>query len=186
MWPARFFRGRTKTALIGDQVQDGKHSIQTYLRVAETVLGAASSSLSAREIVERGIERGLFGDHVLGLTPEKSMQARLSLDIKNLRDSSRFMRVARGRFLLRDHVVEADRISPDIGGRSNSFPEYIAESRKLKVPSEKVLCTPERHYEQILTFQGIDGAFEAVLPRLFQDTMYIDRAQAENYNEAKL
>jgi hypothetical protein len=35
----------------------------------------------AQEIVDRAIERGLFGDHVLGRTPEKSMQARLSMDI---------------------------------------------------------------------------------------------------------
>ena len=56
---------------------------QTYLRVAEIVLADALQPLKAREIVDRGIERGLFGDHVLSCTPEKSMQARLSTDILN-------------------------------------------------------------------------------------------------------
>jgi hypothetical protein len=62
-----------------DEPSEGEH--QTYLRVAEIVLASALSPLKAREIVERGIERGLFGDHVLRRTPEKSMQARLSMDI---------------------------------------------------------------------------------------------------------
>lgn len=67
-----------------DQVDvDGR----TYLRVAETVLAKALSPLKAREIVERGIEQGLFGDHVMGRTPEKSMQARLSIDILTREDS---------------------------------------------------------------------------------------------------
>jgi hypothetical protein len=48
---------------------------QTYLRVAEIVLADALQPLKAREIVDRGIERGLFGDHVLSRTPEKSITA---------------------------------------------------------------------------------------------------------------
>ena len=80
-----------------DQVDvDGR----TYLRVAETVLAKALSPLKAREIVERGIEQGLFGDHVMGRTPEKSMQARLSIDILTRAGFSRFVRTARGRFLI--------------------------------------------------------------------------------------
>jgi predicted NUDIX family phosphoesterase len=149
------------------------------------VLRAANSPLRAREIVERGIERGLFGDHILGLTPEKSMQARLSLDIKHLRECSRFMRVARGRFVLRTRVAKADRAAQETEGHLNSITEYIAETRKLKMPSEKVLCTPERHYAPILTFQGIDGDFDAVLPRLFKDILYVDREQAEERNDVK-
>lgn len=176
---------RVKPALIGEDVQDGKQSTQTYLRVAEAVLAAARSPLSSREIVECGVERGLFGDHVLGRTPEKSMQARLSLDIKHLRESSRFMRVARGRFLLRDHIAAANHVLQQSKGGPNPIAEYIAESRKLRLPTEEVLCTPERAFEKILTFQGIDGDFEAVLPRLLNHTLYVDRTQAENRNDAK-
>jgi len=168
-----------------EDAQDARQSAQTYLRVAEAVLGSTRSPLSAREIVERGIERGLFGDHLLSRTPEKSMQARLSLDIKYLKESSRFMRVARGRFLLRDHLKKADQEAQATGGRHRSLSEYIAEPRKLRLPSESVLCTPEWHFENILTFQGIDGDYNAVLPKLLNETSYVNRAQAEDRNDAK-
>src|SRR5258708_8135566 len=77
---------------------------QTYLRVAEIVLGKSLVPLSAREIVDRGIEQGLFGDHVMSRTPQKSMQARLSMDILNMAGESRFLRTARGRFALRGSI----------------------------------------------------------------------------------
>ena len=167
--------------MIDEEAQSGRHSAQIYLRVAEAVLGAARSPLSAREIVERGIERGLFGDHVLGLTPEKSMQARLSLDIKHLRAASRFMRVARGRFLLRGHRSEAQKLEESAA----SSIEYIAEARKLRMPAEQVLCVPEGHYHDILTFQGIDGEYHDILSKLFKGVAYINRSEAENRNDAK-
>jgi len=59
---------------------------QTYPRVAELVLANAGTPLRAREIIERGIERRLFGDHSPSQTPEKSMQARLSMDIVNRKE----------------------------------------------------------------------------------------------------
>src|SRR3954471_3592084 len=71
--------------LTGEHVD---HDAQTYLRVAEAVLADALTPLKAREIVDRGIERDLFGDHALSRTPEKSMQARLSMDILKVRDNS--------------------------------------------------------------------------------------------------
>jgi predicted NUDIX family phosphoesterase/shikimate kinase len=165
--------------------EEAEEFAQIFLRVAEAVLVAAHSPLTAREIVERGIERGLFGDHVLGRTPEKSMQARLSLNIKHLRESSRFMRVARGRFLMRSHLGDPVRDSQIIGERVDAVTEYISESRKLKFPSENVLCTPERQFQQILTFQGIDSEFDVLLPRLLSNTIYIDRAKAEDRNDSK-
>lgn len=167
--------------MIGEDTQSGRHSAQIYLRVAEAVLGGARSPLKAREIVERGIERGLFGDHVLGLTPEKSMQARLSLDIKHLRAASRFMRVARGRFLLRSQRSEAQEFDEPPAASI----EYIAEARKLRMPAEKVLCVPEGHYRDILTFQGVDGEYQGILSRLFNGVSYINRSEAENRNDAK-
>nr|WP_081492384.1 winged helix-turn-helix domain-containing protein [Bradyrhizobium sp. CCBAU 43298] len=80
---------------------------QTYLRVAEIVLSEALSPLKAREIVERGIEQGLFGDHVMSRTPEKSMQARLSIDILSQGQNSRFARTSKGRFTLRSKLSDS-------------------------------------------------------------------------------
>jgi hypothetical protein len=68
------------TDALHNQPDEHVEGDQTYLRVAEIVLADALQPLKAREIVDRGIERGLFGDHVLTRTPEKSMQARLSTD----------------------------------------------------------------------------------------------------------
>src|SRR5258707_13756242 len=87
-----------------DELSEGEH--QTYLRVAEIVLADALSPLKAREIIDRGIERGLFGDHVLSQTPEKSMQARLSMDILNRDGQSIFVRTGRGRFTLRSKLLD--------------------------------------------------------------------------------
>jgi HB1, ASXL, restriction endonuclease HTH domain len=70
-----------QTVSLQDATDHGMGDNQTYLRVAEIVLSKALSPLKAREIVDRGIEQGLFGDHVMSRTPEKSMQARLSIDI---------------------------------------------------------------------------------------------------------
>ena len=125
-----------------------------------------------RKLTKCGIERGLFGDHAFGGTPEKSMQARLSLDIKYLRESSRFMRVARGRFVLRGRPNEIDGEPSAGSGRDNQLSEYFAEPRKLRTPSESVLCTPEDRFSNILTFQGIDGDYGAIIPRLLNDTFY--------------
>ncbi len=168
-----------------DDAQEVRKSTQIYLRVAEAVLSATRSPLSAREIVERGIERGLFGDHSLSRTPENSMQARLSLDIKQLKTSSRFTRVARGRFLLRNQLKDAYDEGQLLRSESKVLSEYIAEPRKLRLPTEEVLCTPESHFESILTFQGIDGDYISVLPRLLNRTLYIDRTEAESRNDAK-
>src|SRR6266478_8444497 len=105
---------------LAGEAAEGEH--QTYLRVAELVLANALSPLKAREIVDRGIERGLFGDHVLSRTPEKSMQARLSMDILNRAGQSKFLRNERGRFELRAKLYNAT----DTTGA-----EYFAEKRVL-------------------------------------------------------
>lgn len=171
---------------VNEEVQQARESAQTYLRVAEAVLEASHSPLSAREIVERGIERGLFGDHNLSRTPEKSMQARLSLDIKRYKGSSRFMRVARGRFLLRSHQLRDEFVpSQSISTSLNGLAEYFAEPRKLRLPSEEVLSVPERYYKEILTFQGIDNDYDDLLPKLLAETIYINRVEAEERNDAK-
>ena len=150
---------------------------QTYLRVAETVLAKALSPLKAREIVERGIEQGLFGDHVMGRTPEKSMQARLSIDILTRAGFSRFVRTARGRFALRASV----------NSESEPAEEYVAERRVLNLPKEEVLCAPEANFRDVLTFQGIDPDSASILKRILtsHEPTYIARTEAETRDDAK-
>jgi hypothetical protein len=132
-----------------------EHETQTFLRVAEIVLADTSAPLRAREIVDRAIERGLFGDHVLGRTPEKSMQARLSMDILHAGEKSAFVRVARGRFTLRRRLSPTSNL-PSLDDEASEVREYIAERRVLGMPKEEVLCVSEKAFSNVLTFQGID------------------------------
>jgi predicted NUDIX family phosphoesterase len=165
--------------------QDGER--QTYLRVAEIVLSKALSPLKAREIVERGIEQGLFGDHVMGRTPEKSMQARLSMDILGRAHNSQFARTSKGRFTLRSKLA----VGPDLsdGGGSSIDPnvEYHAERRILRTPKEEVLCVSEDSFKDVLTFQGVDTDPTEVLKQLLQDDHlhYVARSEAETRDDAK-
>jgi hypothetical protein len=96
------------TDALQNQPDEHVEGEQTYLRVAEIVLTDALQPLKAREIIDRGIERGLFGDHVLSRTPEKSMQARLSTDILTKSGLSKFIRTERGRFTLRSTVLNVE------------------------------------------------------------------------------
>jgi predicted NUDIX family phosphoesterase len=152
---------------------------QTYLRVAEIVLADALQPLKAREIVDRGIERGLFGDHGPNRTPEKSMQARLSTDILTKAAFSKFTRTARGRFTLRSRLD---------GTRGDTAPpEYVAERRVLRTPKEEVLCASEAAFRDVLTFQGIDTDVAPILQRVLDEKSitYVSRSEAEVRNDAK-
>ena len=158
---------------------------QTYLRVAEIVLSKSLVPLSAREIVDRGIEQGLFGDHAMGQTPQKSMQARLSMDILNRKSSSSFVRTARGRFALRSSI--APPLNGSDSSTSEGSAEYVAERRILRTPREEVLCIPEVAFRDVLTFQGIDTDTPPILDRFLNanTTLYVGRAEAEMRNDAK-
>lgn len=158
---------------------------QTFLRVAEIVLSKSRVPLSAGEIVDRGVEQGLFGDHTMGRTPQKSMQARLSMDILHRKTDSRFVRTGRGRFTLRASLG-APVSEPDIApGEVQS--EYVAERRVLNTPREEVLCVPEPAYRDVLTFQGIDTDTPLIMGQLLSEktTTYLGRAEAEVNNDAK-
>jgi predicted NUDIX family phosphoesterase len=159
---------------------------QTYLRVAEIVLANALRPLKVREIVERGIERGLFGDHVLSRTPEKSMQARLSMDILKGIGQSKFVRTQRGLFTLRSALVK----SADLWNTSDGIApisEYVAERRVLRTPKEEVLCVSDAAFREVLTFQGIDTDAGPILDRLLSEknVLYVSRSEAEARDDAK-
>jgi HB1, ASXL, restriction endonuclease HTH domain len=169
-----------------DDHVEGEH--QTYLRVAEIVLSDALQPLKAREIVDRGIERGLFGDHVLSRTPEKSMQARLSMEILNRAGQSKFIRTERGRFTLRSKAFATPHTHGD--GQTDTAAasyEYIAEPRVLRTPKEEVLCASEAAFKDVLTFQGIDTEAAPILGQLLteENISYVSRSEAEVRNDAK-
>jgi predicted NUDIX family phosphoesterase/dephospho-CoA kinase len=156
----------------------------TYLWVAETVLQKHKRPLSARELVNYGLEDGLFPATGLSQTPQKSMQARLSLDILH-NDQSRFVRTSRGRFLLREHLGEATR--DELSFENSKLSVYTANRRVPTDPKEFVLCTPEKHYSKYIGFQGIGriGLNDPLDFLTAAGTLYLPRTFAETMNEFK-
>ena len=155
----------------------------TYLWVAETVLRRHRRPLRAGQIVSFGLDDGLFADKDLSRTPQKSMQARLSLDILNKGEQSRFLRTDRGKFFLRefynDEVIN--------GNSDNNAREYTAIRRAPTPPSENVLVIPKRYYADILDFQGINLDYRGLLERLLatQSLTYAPRTAAETDSDLK-
>jgi predicted NUDIX family phosphoesterase len=152
----------------------------TYLWVAETVLSNHKRPLSARELVNYGLEDGLFPATGLSHTPQKSMQARLSMDILD-NPSSPFVRTRKGRFFLRA-LLEASSQAD-----SNNLSIYTAERRIPIAATEKVLCVPKAHYSSYLNFQGIDrvGINDPLSFLTPQFTKYLPRSEAETRDDFK-
>jgi len=176
-----------QTVSLHDAASHGDGESQTYLRVAETVLSKASSPLKAREIVDRGIDQGLFGDHVMSRTPEKSMQARLSIDILTRGPQSRFARTSKGRFTIRAKLANATLVPESPNDSDGPTTEYLAERRVLRTPKEEVLCVKESSFSELLTFQGVDTDPGEILTQLLQpkNIEYVARSEAETRNDAK-
>ena len=72
---------------------------RTYLEIAEQLLQESNKPMSAREIVTHAIGQGLLKSE--GKTPWQTMKSKLSTDILQRGQQSRFMRVAQGLFALR-------------------------------------------------------------------------------------
>ncbi|MEH2586259.1 HTH domain-containing protein [Bradyrhizobium sp. AZCC 1721] len=176
-----------QTVSLQDAASHGDGESQTYLRVAETVLSKALSPLKAREIVDRGIDQGLFGDHVMSRTPEKSMQARLSIDILTRGQHSRFARTSKGRFTVRAKLANATFVPHSVNGSHHPTTEYLAVPRVLRTPKEEVLCVKENSFSELLTFQGVDTDPGEILTQLLQpkNLEYVARSEAETRDDAK-
>ncbi|NEW89774.1 DNA mismatch repair protein MutT [Rhodopseudomonas sp. WA056] len=155
----------------------------TYLWVAQTVLRKHRRPLKARELVNYGLEDGLFPATGLSRTPQKSMQARLSLDILN-NPSSAFVRTSRGKFFLRE-LLQNYEGAP--GGKSQPLKIYTAERREPIASTENVLCLSQGYCSKYLDFQGIDriGVSDPLMFIRNSDFEYLPRTLAETRNDYK-
>jgi hypothetical protein len=81
------------------------------------------------------------------------MQARLSLDIKYLRESSRFMRVARGRFVLRGRLNEIDG-EPSAGSGRDNLSTSQSHANFARPPSQ-CYVRPQTDLVIFLRFKGL-------------------------------
>ena len=110
----------------------------TYLDAAEKILREFGGTMSASEIVRQIVKQQLI--HITGKTPLKSMNARLSVDIKNKGENSRFKRVDKGKYTLRSNPIE----------------EYQAiPHQRVIADTDTVLAFPSKLLDELGHFHGI-------------------------------
>lgn len=75
-----------------------------YLELAYLILEQARKPLSAREIIRRAYLQEVIPSHLHGQTQHKTLTARLSVNILELRENSEFFRPWPGRFFLTRYI----------------------------------------------------------------------------------
>jgi predicted NUDIX family phosphoesterase len=175
--PSIGFSACEKVRAEEQRVEKGTVESATYLWVAETVLRRHRRPLTARQIVSFGLDDGLFADKDISRTPQKSMQARLSMEILRRGEASRFLRTEPGKFYLRELLRQQDTGAYAEG----NLKEYTAVRRAPAPASEQVLVAPKDAYEGILDFQGINLNYGMILDRLTATGMltHMPRTEAE-------
>src|SRR5687768_6318824 len=126
-----------------------------FLVVAEQVLERARRPMSAKEIVSFGMEQGMFSNNIAGRTPHQTMKAKLSVNIRRFGNSSRFVRMAPGRFYLRALVTDASDV-------------YHAPAYRKPASNERILVIPAPLFGQVVQFQGLNENWKAVRQRLLR------------------
>jgi hypothetical protein len=107
--------------------------VDTYLEIAQAVLRAVRRPLSALQILRSAYALGVAPPHISGRTQHKTLGARLSEDILQRRDGSRFYRTAPGRFLLRE-------LADDPGIPERLRRPIVARRRKRDLPQRQSLA----------------------------------------------
>jgi HB1/ASXL restriction endonuclease-like protein with HTH domain len=104
----------------------------SYLDVARRIILAERKPLTAREMLDIAIRLNELPTHLHGKTPHKTLQARLSEDIRKFGKSSAFFRTGAGEFFLRELRDKSDIL--------NEFKsEYLAPPRRKEISKERVL-----------------------------------------------
>lgn len=105
----------------------------SYLSLAERVIGTRRRPMSAQEILADAREYDLLPPHLAGETMEKTLQARIAEDIVAKRSRSRFYRTSIGKYFLR-------RLSEDGVLPKNARSAFEALPRRRPPPKGRILC----------------------------------------------
>lgn len=135
-----------------------------YVRSAYQILCQVGRPLNANQIVEEAQKSKLITTDAA--TPQNTMRARLSDDIRSKGSQSLFQRVGSNRFGLREW----------------SFPEYLAPPFQRGIPDEVTVCVPA-NIQELIGESGI-GYAPVVRPTLEylaerSNLIYLDRKDAE-------
>lgn len=125
----------------------------TALEAAEAVLRDASGPLTAKQITEQALSRGLW--ETRGKTPEQTMASLLAVDIRDRAAESRFRRAAPGQFELNpDRGIPVGRGAPSSATSRPRQPRSRAQARMsfLDAAEDVLRRSPGQapmHYRQI-------------------------------------
>lgn len=162
----------------------------TYLWAAERIIREQNRPMRVQDIIAQAQESGLFSDEMFSRTPQKSMQARLSMEIVRNGDDSTFVRTGKGIFFLRDLLATTNTTQAVDGSLAlkptDGLKPYRAKPRRPRQTKENVLVIPGEVCRKILDFQGLRRGTELHLKRLINsDVKHLARTSAEETEEFK-
>ncbi|HXJ15540.1 MAG TPA: HTH domain-containing protein [Candidatus Limnocylindrales bacterium] len=129
-----------------------------FLDIAETVLRTSGKPLKPKEIVDLARDGGLFSDKLAGKTPEQTMKAKVSVDIRQKGAASRFVRTAPNTFFLRELLSDPSQV-------------YDAIRQVPRGLRERILAFPSTVLDSVGRFQGIDRTWRPFLGRTLKEGM---------------
>lgn len=140
----------------------------TFLEAAEEVLLRKRKPMKPDEIFNCAKEEGLIFSK--GKTPELSMKARISTDIRKKGFLSKFMRTGLNKFALREFGMK----------------EYIAQPFKKSVPKEIITCIHKSQLEKTQRIFGFSRNLDLLENLLNSEKLsFIDRKTAETTTDYK-
>ena len=131
--------------------------------------------MTPREIWWTGKDKmGLFSDKIAGKTPWQTLKSKLSVHVRKRGDKSEFVRMARGRFYLRELVDDDTKI-------------YPAPPLRPPSPVENVLVFPTSVLDKCGSFQGVRTSWKRIANQVLDPTIcdYLSRPTAESDNNRK-
>lgn len=140
--------------------------------------------MRVQDIVAQAQDSGLFSNEMYSRTPQKSMQARLSMEIVRNGENSNFVRTGKGVFFLRDLMADKAAANVEVGSLAleptDFLTQYDAKPRRPRQTTENVLVIPSEVCGAILDFQGLRVETEAHLNKLVNsDIKHVARTTAE-------
>lgn len=138
-----------------------------FLDIAEQVLSEMGHSMSARDIYNYASSKNLIKSD--GLTPENTLRARLSENIKRQGNSSKFMRTGANKFALRKWTKSKEDLK-----------EYVAPNFEKDYSKEYVVCFSQEEIDRKGRFFGFNKNYQSYLNILSErsNLIVIKRSEA--------
>jgi predicted NUDIX family phosphoesterase/dephospho-CoA kinase len=143
-----------------------------FLIVAHKLLEKERRPMSARELVNMGLDQKLFSDNSAGKTPHQTMKSKLSTHIRRYPEISPFVRTEPGRFYLRKHL----------NGNDSPF-----QAKAIRPPQskERVLVYKASDLNAITNWQGLLTKWGKTAKDIFTQLkpIYLSRLEVEQNND---